>query len=360
MGPLAHSSPGRTPIARQAATQPTITPSSRSPRPILRRKPRTQSHAYAAWRSRGHAATVGRVAHKLKGSAGNLGAVPLTEACRQLETALSSGMDRRRSRQRPWQSTSASGPVAGRGGTRGRRAPQRYPGCVYRGGALAADCARAACESRAVAGSAAGRPRWNPWPHGTPRACSHQLVADLDALRHDDSVDLVDERLKRARQRAAGRVGVDATGEVEAELDDGGPQSQDVPLAGVAGTVSSTRSARRGDDADTAPAPRARERPPGPLIAAATISAAERRGPPFAPDLREDRRRIAPQVDRPLAQLGAVDVGRRCRVRLTTRDVDRRRDYATASTPLRGCLARKRSISATTSSGSSSQGRCPA
>jgi hypothetical protein len=45
------------------------------PQALLRRKPRTQSHAYAAWRSRGHAATVGRIAHTLKGSAGNLGAV---------------------------------------------------------------------------------------------------------------------------------------------------------------------------------------------------------------------------------------------------------------------------------------------
>jgi hypothetical protein len=32
-----------------------------------------------------------------------------------------------------------------------------------------------------------------------------------------------------------------------------------------------------------------------------------------------------------------VDVGRRCRVRLATDDVDRGGDYATASTPLRGC-----------------------
>jgi predicted dinucleotide-binding enzyme len=40
--------------------------------------------------------------------------------------------------------------------------------------------------------------------------------------------------------------------------------------------------------------------------------------------------------------------------------VDRGRGYAAASTPLRGCVARNRSISATTRSGSSSHGRCPA
>jgi hypothetical protein len=34
---------------------------------------------------------------------------------------------------------------------------------------------------------------------------------------------------------------------------------------------------------------------------------------------------MAPQDDRASAQLGAVDVGRRCRVRLATRDVDRGR-----------------------------------
>jgi len=41
----------------------------------------------------GDAQAVGRVAHALKGSAANLGAVRLADACRELEEALPSGMD---------------------------------------------------------------------------------------------------------------------------------------------------------------------------------------------------------------------------------------------------------------------------
>ena len=46
-----------------------------------------QAHA------RGDSAGVGRVAHTLKGSAANLGAFHLADACRRLEDALSSGAD---------------------------------------------------------------------------------------------------------------------------------------------------------------------------------------------------------------------------------------------------------------------------
>ena len=49
----------------------------------------TLRHALAC----GDDVAIGHVAHTLKGSAANLGAVPLTEACRQLEAALSSGTD---------------------------------------------------------------------------------------------------------------------------------------------------------------------------------------------------------------------------------------------------------------------------
>jgi HPt (histidine-containing phosphotransfer) domain-containing protein len=43
--------------------------------------------------ARGDTVTVGDVAHTLKGSAGNLGALRLADACRQLEDVLASGSD---------------------------------------------------------------------------------------------------------------------------------------------------------------------------------------------------------------------------------------------------------------------------